>query len=187
MSQRKTHGAPITRVQVTLIHVAKGELGIDDDTYRDMLQEMFGAGSSKDLSAAEADDLLEEFKARGFRVVSRHPRPAKKRPQGKNVVHLASAAEIDKLNAVASLIRWRVANGLALFLEKRLAIKGGRVRTAREAYLAIEALKKMFENGMVKAHGPEWWTMRHAPEIEEYIHRHAPAEFRDLMGKVYKR
>lgn len=188
MSQpKKSQCEPIRPKQVTLIHIAKGDLGLNDEVYRDMLFGMFGAESSKDLSAAQADQLLEEFKARGFRVVSRHPRPPK-RPKGKNLVHLASQAEIDKLNAVASLIHWQYADGLQRFLESRLGIKGGRVRTAGEAYRAIEALKKLFENGMKKRHGPEWWTIRFAdPEVEGYTKLHAPAEFRDSSGRVFKR
>jgi hypothetical protein len=167
-----------TPKQIKLIHIAKGQLGLDDDTYRDALREMFGAGSSKDLSPAQADQLLDEFKHRGFRIVSRHPRPAR-RAKGKNVVHLASQAEIDKLNAVASLIKWQYADGLQRFLERRLRIKGGKVRTAGEAYRAIEALKKFFENGMKKAHGEDWWSKNFDdPAVREYIARHCPEEWR---------
>lgn len=182
MSQAKnSRREPITRKQIQLIHVAKGDLGLDDDTYRDMLHGMFGAESSKDLTAAQADQLLDEFKARGFRVVSRHPRPAK-RAKGQNVVHLASQAEIDKLNAVAGLIKWQYADGLQRFLERRVGIKGGKVRTAGEAFRAIEALKKMFENGMKKAHGEEWWlTQLDDPEVRRYIRNHCPAEYHDAV------
>jgi hypothetical protein len=176
-----------TPKQITLIHIAKGDLGLDDDTYRDVLREMFGAASSKDLSAAQADQLLDEFKARGFRVVSRHPRPAK-RAKGKNVVHLASQGEIDKLNAVASLIRWQYADGLQRFLERRLSIKGGKARTAGEAYRAIEALKKFFENGMKKEHGEDWWlTQLDDPDVRRYIRSHCPAEYADGVVLQLKR
>jgi len=60
-------------------------------------------------------------------------------------VALATAAEIEKINAVASLVEWRFEDGLQRFLESRMGIKGGKVRTAEEAYRAIEGLKKMFE------------------------------------------
>lgn len=177
----------IRPVQIQLIHIAKADLGLSDDLYRDMLHGMFQVDSSKDLSAGQADQLIDEFKAKGFQVKPRHPRPAR-RPKGKNVVNLASQAEIDKLSAVAGLIQWRAENGLALFLEKRVGIKGGRVRTAGEAYRAIEALKKMFENSMAKAYGAEWWTILFDdPGIERYIDEHAPAQYRDSKGRVFKR
>ncbi|HKI50510.1 MAG TPA: phage protein GemA/Gp16 family protein, partial [Geothermobacteraceae bacterium] len=177
---------PITGKQIQLIHIAKGQLGLDDGTYRALL-DGYGAESSKDLTCAQADQLIDDFKAKGFRIVSRHPRP-RRRSQGKNVVHLASQQEIDKVNAVAGLIRWRAQGGLPLFLEKRLHIKDGRVRTAGDAYRAIEALKKLFEHQMEASHGPKWWTIRFEDEgIEEYTRRHAPAEFCDALGRVYKR
>lgn len=187
MSQpKKTQREPINRKQIQLIHIAKADLGLSEEIYRDMLAG-YGAESSKDLTAAQADALLDDFKAKGFRIVSRHPRPAR-RAKGKNVVHLASQAEIDKLNAVAFLIRWEYSDGLQRFLERRLSIRGGKVRTAGEAYRAIEALKKMFENGMKKEHGERWWTITFAdPNVEDYIRFHAPAELRDSKGRVYKR
>ena len=168
-----------TSKQIKLIHIAKGQLGLPDEVYRDMLFGLFKAESSKDLTPAQADTLIDEFKARGFQIVARHPRPPK-RAKGKNVVHLASQKEIDKLNAVASLIHWKAENGLALFLEKRVGIKGGKARTAGEAYRAIEALKKMFENGMAKAHGADWWlTQLDDPDVRRYIRNHCPAEYAD--------
>lgn len=177
----------IRPVQIQLIHIAKSELKLSDDLYRDMLHGLFGAESSKDLSAEQADQLIDEFKARGFKLVPKHPRPAK-RPKGKNVVHLASQAEIDKVNAVAGLIQWRAAGGLALFLEKRLGIKGGKVRTAGEAFRAIEALKKMFENTMKRQHGETWWlTQLDDPEVRRYIRNHCPAEYSDaLVAKLHR-
>jgi hypothetical protein len=182
MSQKQSNrNEPIRPKQIQMIHIAKGQLGLDDDTYRDVLHGMFGVASSKELTAVQADELLDEFNARGFTISSRQPRPSR-RPKGRNVVHLASQAEIDKLNAVAALIRWQYADGLQRFLERRLGIKEGKVRTAREAYLAIEALKKMFEGGMVKAHGPQWWlTQLDDPEPRLYIRKHCPAEYHDAL------
>jgi hypothetical protein len=176
-----------TSKQIQLIHIAKSDLGLDDDTYRAVLYSMFKAESSKDLTPTQADQLIDEFKVRGFQVVSRHPRPPR-RPKGKNVVHLASQAEIDKLNAVAGLIKWQVTDGLQRFLEKRVGIKGGKVRTAGEAYRAIEALKKYFENTMARAHGPEWWlTQLDDPDVRRYIRNHCPAEYADGVTLQLKR
>lgn len=176
--RRKTsnRNAPIRPKQIQMIHIAKGQLGLNNDTYRDVLHAMFGAVSSKDLSAVQADELLDEFKKRGFKIVSRHPRPAR-RPKGKNVVHLASTQEIDKLNAVAALVKWKSRSGLRDFLSARMNITS--VRTSREVYLAIEAVKKLFENQMKTAHGPDWWCGQFDdPAVMEYIRRHKPEEFR---------
>lgn len=111
----------------------------------------------------------------GARSVTRPPIP---RDSG-NVISMVKPEEIDKINKIAALIKWRVENGLALFLEKRMGIKGGKVKTSGEAYLAIEGLKKMFQNQMKAAHGEAWWLMKFDnPAITEYIAIHKPAEWR---------
>jgi len=39
----------------------------------------------------------------------------------------------------------------------------------------IEGLKKMFENGMKKRYGPDWWGMEWADrKVSEYISYHRP-------------
>ena len=84
---------------------------------------------------------------------------------------------LDKIAAVAALIRWRVDGGLGLWMEKRLGID--RVRTGSDAYRVIEGLKKMFENAMKKEHGPDWWVKVYGdPGIELYIREHCPVRYR---------
>lgn len=51
---------------ISKIHVAKTQLGLDDDVYRQMLQRVTGKLSSKDLTEREAGRLIAEFKAKGF-------------------------------------------------------------------------------------------------------------------------
>jgi hypothetical protein len=179
-----------TPAQVQLIKMGQRALGIDDETYRDTLWVRYQVTSSKDLNQEQVTDLLDDYKARGFEPVCK-PGAGKKRqkqayPQRPprsdrtaKVVSLPTRDEIDKLNAVAGLIYWRVADGLALFLAKRLGIKDGKVRTSEDAFRAIEGLKKMFENGMKKAHGPNWWVMTFEDAaVMTYIREHCPKEFR---------
>lgn len=49
---------------IKAIHVYKNKLGIDDDTYRDMLQTGYGVSSSKDLTVEEATDLVTKLLGR---------------------------------------------------------------------------------------------------------------------------
>jgi phage gp16-like protein len=54
-----------------LIHVARRELGIDDDTYRLMLagmKSLDGATSTADLSVPNLLRVLEQLKQKGFKV-----------------------------------------------------------------------------------------------------------------------
>ncbi len=186
--------------QIKIIKMAQRSLGLDDATYRDILRNGYGVDSCTSLSADQANALIDRFQGQGFKFEPKTPnRPwkqrthgnwggGKSRPVGKprrgqgKVVALASAGEIEKINAVASLISWRYENGLALFLEKRMGIKGGKVRTADEAYRAVEGLKKMFIHAMEANNGPDWWTLRFDEPVEKFIREHAPADFRAWPG-----
>lgn len=190
MSQQKKRGTPIHPKQIQIIKLAQKELGLDDDTYRALLQEMFGVDSCTRLSLEQANELIDELQRKGFRLVGkkggRSVQPARKGsasrprlPRDGNVVKLVSADELAKLEAVAALIEWQYQDGLARLLERRLHIKGGRVRTSAEAYRAIEMLKKIFEGQMKKAHGDAWWTMQFPDEtVMDYIRIHKPKEWR---------
>ncbi|MDD2319143.1 MAG: regulatory protein GemA [Geobacteraceae bacterium] len=52
---------PINKRQIKMIHAIKGKLGMGDGEYRTLLQGMFGVFSCKELSWAEAEDLVSEL------------------------------------------------------------------------------------------------------------------------------
>ncbi|MFZ5775088.1 MAG: phage protein GemA/Gp16 family protein [Thermodesulfobacteriota bacterium] len=49
------------------IHIAKKELGMDDDAYRTMLHLHFGVESAKDLQPRQVTVLLNQFRAKGWK------------------------------------------------------------------------------------------------------------------------
>ncbi|MDA8428169.1 MAG: DUF1018 domain-containing protein [Geobacteraceae bacterium] len=185
----KKPGVPINGKQITIIKMACNFLGIPREEEHDMLEERYGVRSCTKLTYDQASEFIRELEGKGFTLkpnakakqtkVKPAPRPAgSTRGQG-NVIALPRQDEIDKMNAVAALIQWREENGLGLFLMKRMGIKQGKIRTAQDCYLAIEGLKKMFENQMKAQHGPNWWVMKFAHKgITEYIKLHKPAEYR---------
>jgi phage gp16-like protein len=59
------------KAELAKIHIAKKELGMDDDTYRAMLKQLTGFPSSKDLNAFERRKVLEHLKKAGFK--GNHP------------------------------------------------------------------------------------------------------------------
>jgi phage gp16-like protein len=59
------------QAELAKIHIAKKELGMDDDTYRAMLMQLTGFSSSKDLNAHERRKVLEHLKKAGFQ--GQHP------------------------------------------------------------------------------------------------------------------
>lgn len=52
---------PINKRQIKMIHAIKGKVGMGDEEYRSLLQEIFGVCSSKELSWAEAEDFVTEL------------------------------------------------------------------------------------------------------------------------------
>jgi len=49
-----------------MIHIAKKQLGMDDDTYREMLRAVAGVSSAAELSASGRQDVLDHLKWLGF-------------------------------------------------------------------------------------------------------------------------
>lgn len=61
------------------IHIAKKDLGMDDETYRALLMRVTGKASSKDCTPRDRQLLLEEFTRLGFKVKGKSKdRPAPK-------------------------------------------------------------------------------------------------------------
>ena len=191
--------APITKAQIRMIKSLQRN-NLDDVEYREILEKHFRVTSCTQLSQRQAGVLIDLFAKWGFFVqtprrrvkrvervktvenVGVPPRrdacPQKKagaprRPgkTPKNVVRLASREQHEKIAALAGLITWRVEDGLSLWMQKRMKVE--RVRTAREAFLVIEGLKKMFENEMKAQYGQNWWARAYEDEgVMRYIEEH---------------
>jgi phage gp16-like protein len=54
------------RSLLAMVHIAKKDLGLDDDTYRDVLRRVTGASSSKALSEHELERVVAEFRRKGW-------------------------------------------------------------------------------------------------------------------------
>jgi phage gp16-like protein len=66
MSRRGDAAPDPRKRELAMIHIAKTQLGLDEDTYRAMLRSVAGVESSPDLSAAGRHDVLEHLKRLGF-------------------------------------------------------------------------------------------------------------------------
>jgi hypothetical protein len=53
---------PITKAQIKIVHSLKNALRLDDPIYREILDTWFQVGSSKDLTAAQAETVIRELK-----------------------------------------------------------------------------------------------------------------------------
>ena len=64
------------RGMLAKIHVAKKQLALTDDSYRDVVKRVTGADSSRDCTDGQLERLLGEFARLGFTAVSK-PKPGK--------------------------------------------------------------------------------------------------------------
>ena len=113
---KKAPANPARLSLIKLIHVARRELRMDDDTFRLMLASMTGlegATSSADLSVPNLLRVLEQLKQKGFK-----PRPNKagKRPQANDeqskkirslwlVLHALGAVRDPSEEALANFVK----------------------------------------------------------------------------------
>lgn len=146
--------APITRAQVRAIHVALARRGIDDGTYRALLQGEFGASSCKELTRREASALLDRLGRPLANPPGAKPRSAVRRPIAEpakapevedGVVRLATKAQRDLIDKLAGEVAWEAEDGFARWLRRSLGI--ARVRTGAEAAKAIDGLKGLKRHG----------------------------------------
>ncbi|MHB1053506.1 MAG: phage protein GemA/Gp16 family protein [Thiobacillus sp.] len=66
MTFPKRNGTQLRNAELAQIHIAKAQLGLDDDTYRAVLWAVGRVRSSKDLDWTGRKTLLEHFKAKGW-------------------------------------------------------------------------------------------------------------------------
>lgn len=96
----------IARSTLAKIHIAKQQLGLDDETYRVMLRSVGGVESAKDLTPTSAARVLAHLERSGFKPkgnVGRRPRVAGGRA--------AQLAKIEALLADAGR-PWDYVNGM---------------------------------------------------------------------------
>jgi phage gp16-like protein len=122
---------PGRRRDLAAIHVAKKQLGLDDDTYRAMLWSVGRVRSAADLDFAGRRQVLEHLQARGFR----HRRPQARDPQSRKV--RALWLELKALGA----LRDASEGALAAYAERVTGVKALQWLSADQASHLIEQLK----------------------------------------------
>lgn len=118
------------------IHVAKKQLRLDDDTYRDLLDRVTGKRSTADMSDQEREKVLAEFRRQGFKSAGTGTR---RRLEGKFAGKL-QALWIAGWNL--GVVKNRDDAALIAFVKRQTNIDHVRfLRDADDAMKAIEALK----------------------------------------------
>ncbi|EGE4621011.1 DUF1018 domain-containing protein [Salmonella enterica] len=142
---------------ITLIHIAKKDLRLDTDTYRDALRAAVGKTSCRDMTQTELSKVLATFKKRGFKVRSR--------PQNRALKPATVTAKIRaiwRLMHVHGFLSSDSEAALNAWVRKQTAPQNGGVGVAnyqwleRELALAsdvLERLKRWHRREMLRSLG----------------------------------
>ncbi len=124
------------------IHIARKELGLDDDTYRAVLVRVTGKASSADMSVAERRKVIAAFKRQGFQPRGKFSRrPTASKPYVRKV--FALWGELKRKGI------WRDPDPKSLrhFVKKMTGCDDPEWLDYPQASQVIEAMKKMKERG----------------------------------------
>jgi len=167
---------------IALLHVAKRDLGLDDDTYRAVLERVTGKLSAKDLTEEERRAVADEFRRQGFKPSSNTRRKALEGRFAKKL----QALWIAGWNL--GIVRNRDDKAMLAFVKRQTGVEHTRfLHHAEDAAKAIEALKAW----LAREGGVDWTQYKFDPLFKQMNgFRIALAQFVRMhpemqMGAVY--
>ena len=135
--------APITPRQITLLHVAKSQLGLSDEDYRSILDLYGGVTTSKNLRLESFWFVLRRLKELGFKMPENKVVPLKTNNHDGTMP--PSAAQLKLMEQLLLKAGFLKASQQEAFI--RRMIRKPEPAMKYEANLIIEALKKMVARG----------------------------------------
>lgn len=129
MGQRQLIG----KREKALIHVAKTQLGMDDQAYRELLAN-FGVTSSVELDSTQFEELMRHMKACGFRPVQKLA--------GRSGLHKAASDKQPMISKIGAILKdfgqtWDYADGIA---KRMFGIDSIRWCNSQQTYKVLQAL-----------------------------------------------
>ncbi len=125
------------RSMLAKIHIARKQLAMDDDDYRQLLFEETGHASADDCSEAQLSRVLERLKKLGFKPLPKAGKKAATHPMARKA--RALWISLHHLNVVQNPAE----EALEAFARRQLGCTKLNWANQREAYKLIEALKAM--------------------------------------------
>ncbi|MHC2481315.1 gp16 family protein [Rhizobium leguminosarum] len=147
---------------IAAIHVAKKQLGLDDDTYRAKLALITGKRSVKDMTETEREKVLTVLRNEGFK-----PAPTARRANGRQQLTGKFAKKLQALWIAGwnlGIVRDRDDAALLSFVKRQTGIDHTRfLMNANDANRAIEALKGWLRReagvGYGNTNGYDWLSL----------------------------
>ncbi|WP_336932068.1 regulatory protein GemA [Acinetobacter bereziniae] len=124
---------------IQLIHVGKSKLGLDDELYREVLESTTGKTSSKEMTIAQLNAVLDRLKQLGFDIESKGKTGVKKLAddaQSKLIRHLW----LELYNA--GEVRNNSEKALAKFVENKVHVSALQFLSSEHADMIINHLRQ---------------------------------------------
>lgn len=140
--------APLDRRKLLAkVHVAKKQLGLDEETYRDVLERVTGLRSAKELEERELLRVLAAFRNAGWSASMNPANGAQPRKSDKPHVRKIWAvwADMCRTGLVAAEDKRKA---LRAFVENRTGVTDPEWLTAEQATVVIESLKHWRNRGV---------------------------------------
>ncbi len=126
------------RRDLAKIHIARKELGMEEEDYRAMLQDVAGVGSSADLTVAGRSKVLRRLEKLGWKPKTRKPR--QKITAREPVDRKIRALWLDLANLGA--VRDRSEKALNSYVSRQTGVDRLDWLSSKQAEKVIEALKQ---------------------------------------------
>jgi phage gp16-like protein len=148
--------------QKALIHVAKSNVGMSEEAYRDMLASV-GVTSSKDLNVLQFEEIMRRFEAAGFKSTGKGSRKRPPRPAS------GKEALMSKVGAILADtgLEWAYVDGMA---RKMFGVDSVRFCNQTQLWKIVAALsiylkrKERGSDGRHKRGGPRTDGTTHGPD-----------------------
>jgi hypothetical protein len=162
---------------IAAIHVAKKQLGLDDETYRAKLTVITGKASVKDMTEAQREEVIRVFRSEGFEPA------AARRPDGRQKLSGRFAAKLQALWIAGwnlGIFENRDDAALEKFVKRQTGLDAVRFcRDPQDARKAIEALK-----AILAREGVDWSVINLMPPYAQFDgYRIARAQWNKLAGR----
>lgn len=122
---------------LSMVHIARKDLALDEGAYRALLERMTGRSSAKDLTDQQLLVVVDEFKRLGFRP----KRKRSDRPEVRKIFALWSAMVAD------GIVRGAPRPALRSFVERMTGVTDPEWLSPEQANIVIEALKAWQRRG----------------------------------------
>lgn len=193
-TQKTTSKTGLTKPKlIQLIHIAKSQLHLDEDTYRAMLTAQTGKNSTKNMTLTELRTVFEHLKTVGFKTT-----PAK----GTNLKRETNMANDDQSKLIRHLwlslhdlgeVKNPSEQALAKYVERQTGISALQWLNIPQASTVIESLKK-WEMRILKPRAVAFLTAINeqrinrflfSPELLNWIHQLAKGKLTAIDADSY--